>query len=238
MLLLAMLLLVQFAVAQESSKTATAGEDSLPQVVFAKGKVDFALQNLNFSAIFEAKMVGEDSAVISFFGPMGVLLGKAFSNRERFVYYDVFNNWAVVGKPTREKIFNASQVPLSFVDFVRLFKGALLYPLDSMKSYKTENGKSLFSYKGKDFVDFFLVDDSLKLLQFQKKSLEDKILINILYTEYFNEKGILFPKKYIMQIEERKGYVSLAIESLSFEVDTTKQFSFHIPKSVEIFEFY
>ncbi len=214
----------------------THGKDTA--LIYVRGKIDFALSNLNFSAQFEAKIVGEDSAVMSFYGPMGVLLAKVFANKDYFQYYDVFNNWAVVGTPTREKIFEASQVPLSFLDFIRLFKGQILYPLDSLKNSKQEGGRRLFSYVGNNFVDFFLVDNNDRLLQFQKKSKDDKILLNIVYPEYFNSEGDAFPKRYIMQIEERKGNVSLVIDKIEYTFDTSKPFSFYIPKSVEIFEFY
>lgn len=208
-----------------------------PQLIEAKGKINFALPNLNFTAQFEAKIVGEDSAVLSIYGPMGVLLARAFSNNEQFIYYDVLNNWAVVGTPTREKIFEASRVPLSFVDFVRLFKGKLIHSLDSMKNTKMDDGRILYSCRIGNFFDFFLADKDLKLLQFQKKNAEDKIVLNVSYTDYFVNDTLLFPKKYVLQIEERKGSVSLETEKLSFDIDLTRPFSFAVPKSVEIFEF-
>lgn len=210
---------------------------SLPQLFEAKGKINFALPNLNFTAQFEAKIVGEDSAVISIFGPMGVLLAKVFSNNEYFAYYDVLNNWAVVGVPSREKIYQASRVPLSFLDFIRLFKGQFLYPTDSMKNTKMDAEKILYSVKTTDFVDFFLCDGNAKIIQYQKKNTEDKIILNILYPEYFANDTLLLPKKYILQIEERKGTVGLEIENLNWDVDLTRPFSFAIPKSVEIFKY-
>lgn len=232
-----MVLVGKVGFSQEIAEKGGVRNQVQPLLIYAKGKIDFNLPNLTFSAQLEAKIVAEDSATMSFYGPMGVLLAKVYSNKEHFQYYDVFNNWAVVGTPTREKIYEASQVPLCFVDFVRLFKGQLLFPLDSMKNSQLEGGKRLFSYKGKNFVDFFLVDSTDKLVQFQKKSFDDKVLLNILYPEYVSKGELLFPKRYLMGIEERKGTISVVIEKLEFDFDTTKPFSFNIPKSVEIFEF-
>lgn len=211
--------------------------DTVPEVIQAKGRIIFALPGLNFTAQFDARVVGEDSAMIAFYGPMGVLLGKAMANKEYFEYYDVFNNWAVVGVPTREKIFEASQVPLNFTDIVRLFKGKILYDPDSLNNTKREEDKVLFSYKGSDFVDFFLVNRKNQVLQFQRKSYSDKVLLNILYAEYFEDGKENLPKKIIMQIEEQKGSVTMEIEKVIYDFDLARPFSFQIPKSVEVFRF-
>lgn len=208
-----------------------------PRVILAKGKINFALENLNFTAQFEAKIVGEDSAVLSFYGPMNVLVGKAYSNRERFVYYDILNNWAVVGSPNAKNVFQAAQIPLSFVDFVRLFKAELLYPDDSLKSTALENGKLLLTYKSQSFVDFFLFDKNQRLIQYQKKNLEDKIVINITYPEFHSDENFTLPKKYLLLVEARKGYISVEIEKFSFDFDMSKPFSFQLPKTVEIFRY-
>ncbi|MCX7909368.1 MAG: DUF4292 domain-containing protein [Ignavibacteria bacterium] len=211
--------------------------NSLPQLIEVKGRINFALPKLNFSAQFEARIVAEDSAVLSVFGPMGVLLAKAFSNNENFVYYDVFNNWAVIGTPTREKIFKAARVPLGFRDFVRLFKGQLIHPIDSMRNKKLDDNRVLYSYKSGDFVDFSLCNNDSLLIQFQKKNLDDKVVLNISYPEYFSKDGKKFPKKYILEIEERNGTVSLDVEKINFGFDLTNPFSFSVPKTVEIFEY-
>ncbi len=220
----------------QTEKGIDKGNDLLSISYQAKGTINFSLPELSFSAQFVAKIVGNDSASISFYGPMGVILVKAYSDKNFFEYYDVFNNWAIVGNPTRENIYKASRVPLSFIDIIYLFKGQLLYPFDSLRIEKNDDGKILYSYRTNEFVDFFLVENS-RLVQFQKKNYEDKIVVNIAIPEYLNVDEYTFPKKYFMQLEERKGNVSINIDQIEFNVDTSRPFSFNIPKSVEIFNF-
>lgn len=220
----------------EEATTTTLPHNSL-SLIYAKGKINFALENLNFSAQFEAKIVGEDSAVISIFGPMNVLLAKAYSSRYYFVYYDILNNWAVTGIPTSEKIFEAAQIPLGFVDLVRLFKAELLYPKDSLKNTILENGKTLLSYKSSNFVDFFLFDETNKIVQYQKKNFEGNIVLNITYPEYLTIENYQLPKKYVMLVEKRKGYISIETEKVSLDFDISMPFCFQVPKSVEMFRY-
>ncbi|MCX7879723.1 MAG: DUF4292 domain-containing protein [Ignavibacteria bacterium] len=206
----------------------------------AKGKINIVMTGVNLSAQFVARVVGEDSATISFYGPMGVILGKVFSNNDFFIYYDVFNNWAVVGRPTREKIFKASGIPLSFLDFIRLFKGELLFPRDSLilRNEIQQENRKLFAYFSESFVDFFLVSSNDEiLLQYQKKNSEGKIVLNLIYKDYFEIDSAIFPKKYYLQVSERQGYVEIEVENLKFAFEPTKPFSFEIPKSVEVFVF-
>jgi len=228
--------LSSFALESQPVKGANSTSDLAAASFQAKGTINISLPELSFSAQFVARIVGEDSAGISFYGPMAVLLVKAFSNKEFFEYYDVFNNWAITGIPTSENIYKSSRIPLSFVDIVRLFKGQLILPTDSLVEQRKDGNKVLYSHKSGEIVNFFLMENS-KLVQFQQKNLEDKIILNILFPEYQTIGNYTLPKKILLQLEERKGTVSLIIDQIDFNVDTTKSFSFNIPKSVEVFRF-
>lgn len=206
-----------------------------------RGKISITMSGMNLSAQFTASLVGEDSATLSFFGPMGVILGKVFANKNYFAFYDVMNNWAVVGKPTRENIFNASQVPLSFVDFVRLFRGEIPVEDDSLRLIeKQSNAERTLYYKiSGQFVDFYLINNKTnKLWQYQNKSQNGQILINLNIPEYTEFEGQLYPKKYIMQISERRGNVIMEIEDIQSNENFSKPFSFVIPRGVELFPYF
>lgn len=235
-LFIMMFFLSGFILVGQVAKSENPANDLTSVMFQAKGTINFTLPEANFSAQFVAKIVGEDSAVISFYGPMAVLLVKAFSNKEYFEYYDVFNNWAIIGMPTSENIYKSSRIPLGFVDIIRLFKGQLILPIDSLVEQRKDGNRVLYSYKSGEIVNFFLTENS-QLVQFQQKNLEDKIILNILFPEYQTIGNYTLPKKILLQLEERKGSVSLVIDQVDFNVDTTKSFSFNIPKSVEIFRF-
>lgn len=206
-----------------------------------RGKISITMSGINLSAQFTASLVGEDSATLSFYGPMGVILGKVFANKNYFAFYDIMNNWAVVGKPTRENIFNASQVPLSFVDFVRLFRGEIPVKDDSLRLIEKHSyaEKTLYFKISGQFVDFYLINNKTnKLWQYQNKSQNGQILINLNIPEYTEFEGQLYPKKYIMQISERRGNVIMEIEDIQSNENFYKPFSFVIPRGVELFPYF
>ncbi len=205
-----------------------------------RGKIYVSVTGLNFSAQFSAFLVSKDSVKMSFYGPMGVILARVFANNTYFQYYDVFNNWAVVGLADREHIFEASRIPLSFADIINLFVGLPIQPFDSLKiSNEYSNGKILFFHRDTSFVDFYLVsDEKQQILQFQRKDTTDKVVMNLLYLEYQEFSNTFFPKKYKLELPERSGYVIVEIEKInSFELDG-QPFSFKIPKNVELIEFF
>lgn len=216
-------------------------DTSRVKVLQFHGKISITMRGMNLSSQFSASLVGEDSATLSFFGPMGVILGKLFVNKNYFAFYDVMNNWAVVGKPTRENIFNASQVPLSFVDFVRLFRGEIPVDDDSLLLIDEQSNaeKTLYYKISGQFIDFFLLNNKTnKLRQYQKKTFNGQILINLNIPEYTEFEGQLHPKKYVMQISECRGNVILEIEDIQSSESFSKPFSFVIPKSVELFPYF
>lgn len=205
------------------------------------GKISISMSGLNLTAQFSAAMVGEDSASLSIYGPMGVILGKIFANKNYFAIYDVMNNWAVVGNPTRDNIFKASQVPLSFTDFVRLFHGEIPVDSDSLRKQSEQSNpeKTLYYRVNKEFVDFYLLSNITgKLVQYQKKSLDGRVVLNLIISEYMEFEGELFPKKYLMHVSDRNGNLTMEIEEIRSESNFSKPFSFAIPKSVEIFPYF
>ncbi len=212
----------------------------LPKSIQYKGKMTIIMAGLNFTAQFIARVAGEDSTAISFFGPMGVLLGKVFANKDYFQYYEALHNWAVVGKSDRKNIQNASTIPLAFIDFVRLFEGKACYPKDSLTLVEnSSNGKILFAKRDIDFIDFFLyTKDDSHLLQFQKKNSHDQIVLNILYPEYAEFNGYRLPRRYIMQVAEGKGSITIEIQEINFNVAFGQPFSFQIPKSAEVYKYF
>jgi hypothetical protein len=212
----------------------------LPATIQYKGRMTIIMAGLNFTAQFIARVAGEDSTAISFFGPMGVLLGKVFANKDYFQYYETLHNWAVVGKSDRKNIQNASTIPLAFVDFIRLFEGKACYPKDSLTLVENSpNGKILFAKKDIGFIDFFLyTKEDFRLIQFQKKNSHDQIVLNILYPEYTEFNGYRLPSRYIMQVTEGKGSVTIEIQEVSFNITFDQPFSFQIPKSAEVYKYF
>lgn len=246
-MLRALLIFLLLSIAVEVSSSQVVGEmnfpDSssiLPRTIQYKGKMTIIMAGLNFTAQFIARVAGEDSTAISFFGPMGVILGKVFANKDYFQYYETLHNWAVVGKSDRKNIQNASTIPLAFVDFIRLFEGKACYPKDSLVLVEnSSNGKILFAKKDTDFIDFFLyTKDDLRLLQFQKKNSHDQIVLNILYPEYAEFHGYLLPRRYIMQVAEGKGSITVEIQEVNFDPTFDQPFSFQIPKSAEVYKYF
>lgn len=212
----------------------------LPKTIQYEGKITIIMAGLNFTAQFIARVAGEDSAAISFFGPMGVILGKIFANKDYFQYYETLHNWAVVGKSDGKNIQSASTIPLAFTDFIRLFEGKSYYPKDSLMLVENSpNGKMLFAKKDNDFIDFFLyTKDDFRLLQFQKKNSHNQIVLNILYPEYSEFSGYRLPRRYIMQVTEGNGSVTIEIQEVSFNITFDQPFSFQIPKSAEVYKYF
>lgn len=211
------------------------------KVLQFRGKISIVMSGMNLTAQFTASLVDEDSATLSFYGPMGVILGKVYANQNYFAFYDVMNNWAVIGKPTRENIFNASQVPLSFMEFLRLFRGEIPVDKDSLRLIEEQSNteKTLFYKISGQFIDFFLINNKTnKLRQYQKKSLNGQILINLNMPEYTEFEEQLYPKKFIMQISERRGSVIMEIEDIQSSENFSQPFSFVIPRGVELFPYF
>jgi hypothetical protein len=215
-----------------------------------------ALQNLEFSADMtvkfngmtqmgncDAKLCSSDSMCVTIHGPFGIFVGKMFATPTNFVFYDAFNNRAVTGVPNADNIAKTLRIPLAGEDFAHLMRGespndnSTQFPKDfTVSSEKTSNPDNvLFERRseilGAEYVLFSLKDNVI--LQFQKKSQEGKIQLNVKYSNFKNINDIILAQH--IDIQSPENDASAVMELSNFKINQAiPTLRFSLPKGLQI----
>lgn len=208
--------------------------DALKEAMLQRVK---ALRNLEFSADMtvkfngmtqmgncDAKLCSSDSMCVTIHGPFGIFVGKMFATPANFVFYDAFNNRVVTGVPSADNIAKTLRIPLAGEDFVHLMRGeaptsqknnldSKEYILSSDKLSDTDH--LLFVRRsetfGAEYVLFSLKDKVIT--QFQKKSPEGKILLNVKYSNFKLFNDILLAQNIDIQSPENDASAVMTLSS-------------------------
>ncbi len=214
--------------------------DALKEAMLQRVKV---LRNLEFSADMtvkfngmtqmgncDAKLCSSDSMCVTIHGPFGIFVGKMFATPANFVFYDAFNNRIVTGVPSADNIAKTLRIPLAGEDFVHLMRGesptsqrnsvdAKEFTLSSDKLSDTDH--ILFVRRsetfGAEYVLFSLKDKVIT--QFQKKSPEGKILLNVKYSNFKLFNDILLAQNIDIQSPENDATASMTLSSFKINQD-------------------
>ena len=199
------------------------------------GTIQTNLPDMNQSAEFSLSIADDDSASISIYGPLGMMIGKLYATPGYFIFLNVFTAEALEGKPTMSNLKAAINIPLEYSDFIRILTAA---PAQDPASYILQPGrkdeKELYKSKQANFADFALINTSNgNIEQYQRKTADDKIIFTSVYEDYNKEQNHNLPKKIILQFPELKGSVVLEISKYDINPDFSKPFRFNIPSTVK-----
>ncbi len=214
-----------------------------------------ALQNLEFLADMtvkfdgmtqmgncEAKLCSSDSMCVTINGPFGIFVGKMFATPTNFVFYDAFKNRVVTGVPSADNIAKTLRIPLSGEDFVHLMRGeaptSVIGQFNCEFTESTEKSSDtniIFFVRrsetfGAEYVLFSMKDKVIT--QFQKKSPEGKIQLNVKYSNFKNISGILLAQSIDIQSPENEATASMTLSSIKINRDIPS-IRFSVPKGLE-----
>ncbi|HYF02879.1 MAG TPA: DUF4292 domain-containing protein, partial [Patescibacteria group bacterium] len=68
---------------------------------------------------------GRDSLSMTVRGPLGIVIGKLYSNPQYFLFYNALGNEVLEGAPRAESIAKATQMALSYNDIMYLMRGEI-----------------------------------------------------------------------------------------------------------------
>ncbi|MBS1537471.1 MAG: DUF4292 domain-containing protein [Bacteroidetes bacterium] len=228
---------------------------SVNALKYAMNKRIKSLHNLEFSADMtvkyqgmtqmgncDAKLCSSDSMCVTIHGPFGIFVGKMFATPSNFIFYDAFNNQAITGTPSANNIAKTLRIPLSGEDFVHLMRGEA--PTSSNENISNEftissdrisdTNHVLFVRRsetfGAEYVLFSLKEQVI--LQFQKKSPDGKILLNVKYSDFTTINDIPLAQKIDIQSPENQATALMTLSDFKIN-QVIPSLRFTIPKGLQ-----
>lgn len=202
----------------------------------AKFKTEQKNQNISLDA--EIFMKNNDSVFMDMKVLFGIPAAKLLISKDNFKSLNMMENKVYIGKPSKENLNRALKINLSFDDIISLLK---VQPPGDLSQYKKASYESpiydLFYRLHKDeYIEYIKYDTkNNRVIQYQQKTNENKLVLNIYYNSYESNGQFNYPRNIICELPEEETKITIDISKVE-ELENGKVFDFKIPKNAKIIQ--
>lgn len=160
----------------------------------ARGRI--TIDSPQFSGNFEADVFarGQDSLLVVVKGLFGASMGKVFIGKERFIFYNQYENQFLTGQKSDFDSTNFLQFPLTLGELQQVFLARDQFNILKKQSFEKQNDAYFLSAENGRF-NYRIWFDPDNLLIKRIEYLEgDQLLYFKEYRQYSEKNGILFPR--------------------------------------------
>lgn len=205
------------------------------QTMRIKASLNVQFDDFNQSASAVIRIAGRDSLAMDIMA-FGIPVAKLYMNKTRFAFLDLFNGRFVEGPATAANMANVTNIPLSFEDFICLLRCESPSPT-SYYSHEatTSTGNHVFRYDRPDNNREFVVLNPAEIMmkQYQRKSQDGSLLMNVVYAESIKIDSLTFPQKVQVQAPGSKFTMSVHSEEIVINKEMKEPFIFPVPQGIE-----
>jgi hypothetical protein len=191
----------------------------------------------NLSANVNLKISQEDSLQMNIYAAFGINVAKLYSNPNKFIFYNMFENKGYIGKPSMENLYKIAKLNLNYSDFIKLIKSEIPGDLSKFTFFKKDEAKNEIIYKnkkGNETAEFVVLSISEnKMLQYQQKNIDGTLVTNVFFKEYKPFNNQEFATKIVFQFPALEGEISFDFDEVKINPIIEAPFSFSIPSSAE-----
>lgn len=201
----------------------------------SKIKIDLPDKNTTVSAVFNIS--GRDSLQMRILGPFGIELVRFYSDKNKFLAYNVFDNKAFSGVPTAQALQRAVNIGLSFDELIAILRSEL------------PGKKESYIFNSQDSVSAKYVSNNIeegnrtceicpgnRLCAYWNENDENISSFVINFSDYILKNKNEFATKIKINLMQAQGSITILINEISFENQQNERLSFTLPESVEITE--
>ena len=233
-------LLLSCSTAKQSVKSVPVFSQENLKALEMTGAISTDFPELKQTFDFKIQIGGHDSVAMTVYGPFSLVIGKLYSTKDHFVFYNVLTNEVYEGTPSPKNLKLAMNLPLSFNDFISVVRCETAEPYETFKpdeSYDKEN-KLLFKSVRNEYIDFALFNkENMMISQYQRKLKDGKIVMTIANDNFELTDGFNLPIDVFMKFPLVNGSVSIKYRDKKINPDFDKPFRFSVPSSAKMNKF-
>lgn len=221
-------------VQQHSTKTGQplSVECSKYQSFKMKGAFAGGSENESQSAQLSINIASVDSMQLTISALFGIPVGSFYADKDYFSIYNIINNTLYEGTPSEENIRNTINIPISYNDLISTLKSTIPYPFIDYQEENNSNQK-LFRYnRNSEFIDFALFSEDFTLTQYQRKTRDGKIVLDIVFNNYIEVGNCRLAQTIVMDFPQSKMTANLNFDKIEAVSSFDKPFSIILPNSV------
>lgn len=198
--------------------------------------------NVQFSSAFlqnegecKISVCQKDSVSMSIQGPFGIQVGKFFSNKINFQYFDVLQYTLFEGFSNSITLAGIGTIPINFNEFISFLRYELPYNKEEYKlvSMNLNDSTAVVKRVNSSTIDFAKVSlSNSSILDYQRKDSLSNVIFNIKYSDMSVQEGVLFPRLVQLTIPKEKTRMVFDIKKITTKT-APSQISFAIPKNIK-----
>lgn len=199
----------------------------------ARIKPDFPDMNQSFTANININAL--DSVSVQVFGPFGISIGRLYADRDKFIFFNTFENSLYKGTPKAENLKKVSGLDMNFNDLIKILRLAVPADLSKFRlddSYRND-GKLLFSNISEipEFILYSTVTGNI--IQYQRKDAANQEKMTVFYEKYQDFDIGKKPSKAIIKLPESNGKITIDINEYKLD-DSGENLSFSYPENIKV----
>lgn len=187
---------------------------------------------------FDAMLKKPDSLCVELNGPFGIHVGSLFLSREQFIFYNRFENTAVVGKPDGKTLRSMFKLKMQFDEVIDAFTGEFptVSKSDSLERFSVnDEGFYVLIYHTADGKKEYRIDgDAFIVTSYRVFDREGKAVVNASAGNV--DEGDAIPVPRFLRIIFPREHRSVTIAYDDVAVNEAVECSFSIPKQAEIIQ--
>ncbi|MBS1518924.1 MAG: DUF4292 domain-containing protein [Bacteroidetes bacterium] len=177
----------------------------------AYGEISIDSPEISNTGSITVSIKKPDSVFTKLEGPFGIDIANILITRNDFIYYNVMDNKVIKGPSTPRNLSIIMRIKIDFDDIVNSFSGKYFFPdgdYAGTEINETENEYLVtINNKSENEIRKFWIDkDNFFVRKTGKYSADGKTKLEITYENFYESKGIYFPKKIsVIRPEERQS---------------------------------
>lgn len=203
----------------------------------ATGSVMMSFPDGSNSGRFKLSSTGADSILFEIFGPFGITVGKLYARSDYFLMLNSFNAEAYEGIPDEENLKGALNLPVSFYDFIRLFRNETPgEPVDfELHSQNSDIKDALYrNRRSRNYAEFALFSkEQNAIVQYQKQMEGEGMVLNAFYSDFADYGGYRLARKIVYRFPKQDGSITFNIDKYLVNESYSSPFVFSLPSSIK-----
>lgn len=194
---------------------------------------DFPDLNQRFTANIDINKT--DSMAIQIIGPFGISIGRLFSDKNSFVFYNTFENKVYKGVPKSENLKKVIGIDFNYNDLIKILRlsvPAILKDFSVNPEIKSENQIHFVNNSNySEYISYSTIKRNI--INYKRKKDDESTQFEINYSKIKNFKGFNKPSKVEVKIPELNGQITITVNEYE-TYNENKILSFDYPDKIEV----
>jgi Domain of unknown function (DUF4292) len=199
----------------------------------ARGSLSFESPEGSGSVFVQMAMKKPDSLLLRFRGPFGIEGGTLFLSKEKFLFYNAFENRAVTGKPGAGAIRSVVPFDLAPEEIMQVFCGRFpVVPVDeNVRHYDVEGGEfHLTVSSGTDTCEYWIDPEVMMVIRLRRWDSRGEVLVEAEVKDFLEDEGFTVPRRISMAFPRSRRSIAVFYDRVIVNPQELS-FSYHVPSS-------